>query len=180
MPIPFYMGVLPFKKRMSYHAFVLMILLEFRKRFGSEKLRLEKVKMDLELGLMQSNQSIFVRFDFQKHGMSTLNTQCESFSSFVRSLVALCYIPPSKILVAMSELEQFQFDPDMPDIPTDDMEKIEKFKSSILQYTYDTWIDGDFHPEVWNYWIQNLWLRVTLLFHCLTQFRLSGIKFRLY
>ena len=55
------------------------------------------------------------------------------------------YLPPSKILVAMSEVEQFQFD---PDIPKDDMEKIEKFKSSILQYTYDTWIDGYFDPEV--------------------------------
>ena len=82
--------------------------------------------------------------------MSTLYTQCESFASFVQSLVALGYLPPSEVLVAMSELEQFQFD---PEIPKDDMEKIEKFKSSILQYTYDTWIDGDFHPEVWNYWM---------------------------
>ena len=86
----------------------------------------------------------------QKHGMSTLYTQCESFASFVQSLVALGYLPPSEVLVAMSELEQFQFD---PEIPKDDMEKIEKFKSSILQYTYDTWIYGNFHIEVWNYWM---------------------------
>ena len=59
-----YMGVLPVKKRMSYHAFVLMILLEFHERFESEKLRLKKVKMAFELGLMHSNQSIFVRFNF--------------------------------------------------------------------------------------------------------------------
>lgn len=35
----------------------------------------------------------------------------------------------------MSELEQFQFDPDIP--TKNDMENIEKFKSSILQYTYE-------------------------------------------
>ena len=50
--IPCCMGFLPDKKRISYHVFVLMILLEFRERFGSEKLRLEKVKMDFELGLI--------------------------------------------------------------------------------------------------------------------------------
>ena len=50
--VPCCMGFLPDKKRLSYHVFVLMILLEFRKRFGVEKLRLEKVKMDFELGMV--------------------------------------------------------------------------------------------------------------------------------
>ena len=44
------LGFLPDKKRLSYHVFLLLILLEFRLRFGVEKLRLEKVKMDFELG----------------------------------------------------------------------------------------------------------------------------------
>ena len=52
----------------------------------------------------------------------------------------------------MAELEQFQFD---SDIPREDMEKIEKFKCSILQYIYDFWIEGDFHPEIWNYWMHS-------------------------
>ena len=52
-------------------------------------------------------------------------------------VTTVCYLPPSEILVAMLELEQFQFDPDIP--TKDDMEKIEKFKSSILQYTYELW-----------------------------------------
>ena len=84
--------------------------------------------------------------------MSTLYTTCQSFAAFVQSLVALCYLPTSEILAAMAELEQFQFD---SDIPREDMEKIEKFKCSILQYIYDFWIDGDFHPEIWNYWMHS-------------------------
>ena len=51
-------------KRGNQGAFVLMILLEFRERFGSENFRLEKVKIDFDLGLMHSNQIIFVRFNF--------------------------------------------------------------------------------------------------------------------
>ena len=44
------MALLPDKKRMSYHVFILLLLLESKKRFGIEKLCLEKIKMDFELG----------------------------------------------------------------------------------------------------------------------------------
>ena len=50
--IPTCFGFLPDKKRLSYHCFVLMILLEFRRRFGVDKLKLDKVKMDFELGII--------------------------------------------------------------------------------------------------------------------------------
>ena len=79
--------------------------------------------------------------------MSTLYTQCESFAAFVQSLVALCYLPLDEIPAAMAELEGFEFD---EDIPKDDLDKILKFKRAILAYTWDQWINGDFHPEVWN------------------------------
>ena len=43
------MGWLPDKKTLSYHVFILLILLEYRKRFTIQNLRLEKVMMDWEL-----------------------------------------------------------------------------------------------------------------------------------
>ena len=43
------MGWLPDKKTLSYHVFLLLILLEYRKRFPDQTLRLEKVMMDFEL-----------------------------------------------------------------------------------------------------------------------------------
>ena len=48
--IPSCMGMLPDKRRLSYHCFVLMMLLEFGRRFGVDRLKLEKIKMDFELG----------------------------------------------------------------------------------------------------------------------------------
>lgn len=44
------MALLPDKKRRSYHVFVLLLLLEIKKRFGTDKLSLQKLKMDFELG----------------------------------------------------------------------------------------------------------------------------------
>ena len=43
-------SLLPDKKRISYFVFILLLLLEFKRRFGIEKLGLQKLKMDYELG----------------------------------------------------------------------------------------------------------------------------------
>ena len=56
------MGWLPDKKTLSYHTFLLLILLEYRKRFPDQTLRLEKVMMDFEL----AGHSFFYEiFDFE-------------------------------------------------------------------------------------------------------------------
>ena len=82
--------------------------------------------------------------------MSTLYIQEESFATFVMSLVGLCYLPLEEIPSAMEELKHFKFD---DKIAPEDMEKIERFKTNLLQYTHDQWISGDFHPRVWNFWM---------------------------
>ena len=56
------MGWLPDKKTLSYHVFILLILLEYRKRFSIQNLRLEKVMMDWELA---GHSFFFWVFGFQ-------------------------------------------------------------------------------------------------------------------
>ena len=54
------MALLPDKKRRSYHVFVLLLLLEIKKRFGTEKLSLQKLKMDFELGQIFKMMLVFL------------------------------------------------------------------------------------------------------------------------
>ena len=63
------------------------------------------------------------------------------YDSF-QSLIALCYLPYKELLVAMVELET-----------EEDLEQILKCKSVLICYTYDQWIEGDFHPSKWNFWM---------------------------
>ena len=80
--------------------------------------------------------------------MATLYTQEPSFAAFVQSLVALPYLPLEEITAALEELQEFKFD---QEIPEKDHDKIEEFKSALLKYTNDQWVNGDFPPRVWNF-----------------------------
>ena len=82
--------------------------------------------------------------------MSTLYIQEESFASFVMSLVGLCYLPLEEIAAAIEELRNFEFS---DKISQGDLEKIRDFVTRVLQYIEEYWINGHFHPSVWNFWM---------------------------
>ena len=82
--------------------------------------------------------------------MATLYTKYDSFAAFIQSLIALCYLPYEELMSAMTELENFDFG---KDIPAEDLEQILKCQGVLIRYTYDQWIEGDFHPSKWNFWL---------------------------
>ena len=66
------------------------------------------------------------------------------------SLVGLCYLPLDEISSALEELGSFEFDPEMD---PDDLKKIQTFAPRIIQYTKENWLEGQFPPRDWNYWM---------------------------
>ena len=82
--------------------------------------------------------------------MSTLYIQEESFSSFVMSLVGLCYLPLEELPAALEELRAWKFD---DKLPPETIEKLEGHQSNLLDYTEGYWINGAFHPKHWNFWM---------------------------
>ena len=65
------MGFLPDKKRVSYHVFLLLILMEFRQRFGVEKLGLQKMKVSKFLRIHYCE----IQYIFNRWTLSWLSTK---------------------------------------------------------------------------------------------------------
>ena len=83
-------------------------------------------------------------------GMSSLYTKYDSFAAFIQSLIALCYLPYEELPAAVAELENFEFD---KDIPEEDLEQILKHRSVLIRYIYNQWLHGNFHPSKWTFWM---------------------------
>ena len=67
----------------------------------------------------------------------------KDFRRFVRSVVALAFLPLNQLEKAIDELRELVFNKE-----SSDFEKMMQFKESFLDYIEDTWIHGHFAPKV--------------------------------
>ena len=68
---------------------------------------------------------------------------------FVRSIVAVAFLPPNQIEAAVDDLRAIEFDMNSPFI-----EKTSKFKDDFLDYLESTWMYGNYPVKMWNQWKQ--------------------------
>ena len=66
----------------------------------------------------------------------------KDFRDFVRSVIALPFLPLNQIEAAIDDLNQVEFDRD---------EAI-KFKNEFIKYMEDAWLYGNHTPKMWNHW----------------------------
>jgi hypothetical protein len=75
--------------------------------------------------------------------------QDKEFREFVRSIVAVAFLPPNQIEAAVDDLRAIEFDMNSPFI-----EKTSKFKDDFLDYLESTWMYGNYPVKMWNQWKQ--------------------------
>ena len=166
--VPVAFGWLPNKTTVSYHIFLLLVLSKFKaekekigKLFGRSTLKLKKIKLDFEISIHKAFEVLFklsgCYFHFsqafwrkvQKGGVVVAYCQEKDFRDFVRSVVAIAFLPPNQIEAAVDELRATEFEINSPFI-----EKISKFKDDFLDYLESTWIYGNYPMKLWNQWKQ--------------------------
>ena len=166
LPVAF--GWLPNKTTVSYHIFLLLVLSKFHdekdkigKIFGKSALKLKKIKLDFEVSIRNAFEVVFkltgCYFHFsqafwrrvQKGGLVVAYCQDKEFREFVRSIVAVAFLPPNQIEAAVDDLRAIEFDMNSPFI-----EKTSKFKDDFLDYLESTWMYGNYPVKMWNQWKQ--------------------------
>lgn len=71
----------------------------------------------------------------------------KNFRGFVRSTIALAFLPINQLEAAIDDLRDIEFDKE-----SSDYDKMMEFKDSFLDYVERVWIHGNFPPKVWNHW----------------------------
>ena len=164
LPVAF--GWLPNKHAISYHFFLLLLLLKFRENqvgiidlYGRGSLKLMKIKLDFELAIHRAFETLFKLKDcyfhfsqaawrkVQKGGMVVSYMSEKKFRDFIRSVVALAFLPLNQIEAAIDELKAVEFEKDSPAY-----EQMTKFREEHLEYIESTWLYGSFQPKLWNQW----------------------------
>ena len=164
LPVAF--GWLPDKRPVSYHVFLLLLLIKFKaesdgigKIYCRTALKLKKVKLDFETAIHRAFEVLFQLsgcfFHFsqacwrrvQKGGLVIAYMQDRQFRGFVRSVVALAFLPLNQLEAAVDDLRAVEFDEDSAF-----HENTTKFKEAFLNYLESTWLYGNFPPKLWNMW----------------------------
>ena len=81
--------------------------------------------------------------------MASLYLSEPTFTSFVRQVVALPFLPLTQLDSAVDELRDFDFNKSSASY-----DKIVSFKEQLLNYFEQTWIQGSFAPSMWNSWMR--------------------------
>ena len=71
----------------------------------------------------------------------------KSFRNWVRSVLALAFLPLNQLEAAVDRKREQQFDESSPYY-----EKMEAFKLHFLDYIEETWISGNYNPKLWSQW----------------------------
>ena len=71
----------------------------------------------------------------------------KKFRDFIRSVVALAFLPLNQIEAAIDELKAVEFEKDSPAY-----EQMTKLREKHLEYIESTWLYGSFQPKLWNHW----------------------------
>ena len=130
-----------------------------QKLYERGTLKVKKIKLDFEIAIHQAFEALFklrgCYFHFsqagwrkvQKGGMvvSYMNEKC--FRDFIRSAIALAFLPLNQIEAAIDDLRTVDFEKDSLCY-----EKMCAFKTEYLDYIESTWIYGNFKPKLWNQW----------------------------
>ena len=73
--------------------------------------------------------------------------QDKDFRGFVRSVIALAFLPLNQLEQAIDDLRETEFSR-----KSVHYEKIATFKDTFLDYIEEVWINGNFNPKLWNQW----------------------------
>ena len=84
-----------------------------------------------------------------RNGFATLYVNEPTFTSFIRYFVALPYLPLEELSEAVDEAASWAFN---PEIPEKELERIERFKIYLVDYTRKFWLEGWIAPASWNFW----------------------------
>ena len=163
-PVAF--GWLPDKNAISYHVFLFLLMNKFRESsgpisdyWGRSTLKLKKIKLDFEVAIHRAFEILFKLrgcfFHFsqacwrqvQKGGVVVAYMCCKDFRDFVRSVVALPFLPLNQIEAALDDLKLVSFDKESPYF-----EESVKFQEKFIQYVEDVWLYGNYPPKMWNQW----------------------------
>ena len=71
----------------------------------------------------------------------------KNFRGFVRSTIALAFLPINQLEAAVDGLRETDFDKD-----STEYERMVEFRDRFLDYIEDVWIQGHFTPKLWNQW----------------------------
>ena len=129
LPVAF--GWLPDKTAVSYHVFLLLLLQKFKQEkkvishmYGRTALKLRKIKLDFELAIHRAFEGIFKLrgcfFHFsqagwrkvQKGGMVVPYMKEKEFRDFIRSVIALPFLPINQIESAIDTLRAMEMNKD--------------------------------------------------------------------
>ena len=80
-------------------------------------------------------------------GLSIVYLQDKIFRNWVRSVLALPFLPLNRLEAAVKRMREGNFDKSSPNY-----EEMEKFKHAFIDYIEDVWIYGHFNPKIWNQW----------------------------
>ena len=164
LPVAF--GWLPDKSAVSYLVFLILVLEKFQqeqaniaKLYARGTLKVKKIKLDFEVAIHRAFEVLFKLrgcfFHFsqagwrrvQKGGMVVPYMTEKHFRDFIRSVIALAFLPLNQIEAAIDDLRAATFNEESAFY-----EKMNKFKDEYLDYIEDTWIHGSFPPKLWNQW----------------------------
>ena len=84
-----------------------------------------------------------------KAGFATLYLNEPTFTSFMRYFVALPYLPLEELREAVEEAASWTFNPELPE---KELERVERFKVYMVDYTKKFWLDSWLEPASWNFW----------------------------
>ena len=163
-PIAF--GWLPDKNAISYHIFLFLVMNHFRQSsaligdyWGRTTLKVRKIKSDFEVAIHRAFELLFkikgCYFHFsqagwrqvQKGGAVVAYMCFKDFRDFVRSVIALPFLPLNQIEAAIDDLNQVEFDRESPFY-----DEAIKFKNEFIKYMEDVWLYGNYTPKMWNHW----------------------------
>ena len=71
----------------------------------------------------------------------------KSFRNWVRSVLALAFLPLNQLEAAVDRKRSYQFDKSSPHF-----DKMDNFKKKFLDYIEKTWISGSYNPKIWSQW----------------------------
>ena len=71
----------------------------------------------------------------------------KTFRNWIRSVLALPFLPINRIEAAVDRLREEQFDKSSPF-----SDKMESFKLEFCDYIEDVWLNGNYNPKIWNHW----------------------------
>ena len=158
--IPIAFGWLPNKAPVSYHIFLYLLLSKFLEQsatvsdnFGSSICRLRKVCLDFEESIHVAFERFFKLkgcfFHFSKAIWRRVRKlklvraymNDKKFKTFVRSLVAIPFLPLNQIREALRSLAVTEFP-----------RELESSKFKLIEYLEKVWLVGKFPPKMWNLW----------------------------